>query len=336
MGYRLVFVVILSVGLMLSDKYLSPTEYLRTGLGYLVTPVQFIAALPSQIGGWAGETARSHSDLVEDNLRLQTESLILKQKVQQMAALRAENNQLRELLNASEQVDDSVLVAELIGVDPDPYTHHVILNKGAKHGVFKGQPILDAQGLMGQVIEVLPFTSRVILIADRNHAIPVQVNRNGVRAIAVGSGLLDELTLIYVPDTADIKAGDLLMSSGLGDRFPKGYPVGEISSVEHDPGEAFAIVKARPSAKLDRSRYVLLVFSKNSQLPEIKVVPPTEPSEEDTEQEPVSVEDAPLANTLNDATPQDGAVVSSPALPSESPNSTELQLPQAVAEGGLN
>jgi len=147
------------------------------------------------------------------------------------------------------------------------------VNKGELDGVYKGQPVLDAQGLMGQVIEVLPYTSRVILIADSNHAIPVQVNRNGVRAIAVGSGQLNELVLIYVPDTADIKAGDMLVSSGLGNRFPQGYPVGVIKSVEHDPGEPFAIVSAEPSAYLDRSRHLLLVFSQDSHLPEPNVLP---------------------------------------------------------------
>ena len=222
----------------------------------------------------------SHASLLEENNRLRLESLVLRQKVQQMISIRAENHRLRELLNTSEQLDDKILVAELIGVDPDPYTHHVIINKGQKHGVFVGQPILDAEGLMGQVIEVLPFTSRVLLVADSNHAIPVQVNRNGVRAIAVGSGKLDELVLIYVPDTADIKVGDQLVSSGLGGRYPKGYPLGEISQVTHDPGEPFAIVTARPAAKLDRSRYVLLVFSMGSELPAVPLVVDTSLKEE--------------------------------------------------------
>jgi rod shape-determining protein MreC len=130
---------------------------------------------------------------------------------------------------------------------------------------------------MGQVIEVLPYTSRVLLLADSNHAIPVLVNRNCLRAIAVGSGHLDELVLIYVPDTADIKEGDLLVSSGLGSRYPRGYPVGTITKVEHDPGEPFAIVSARPSAQLDRSRYVLLVFSKGSELPKSQMPSEVQP-----------------------------------------------------------
>ena len=253
---------------MICDKYIEPTKVVRSSLGYLVMPVQWVSSLPGQLGVWAGESAQSHTSLIEENKRLRLESLVLRQKIQQMISIRAENHRLRELLNTSEQLDDQILVAELIGVDPDPYTHHIIINKGEQHGVFVGQPILDAQGLMGQVIEVLPYTSRVLLVADSNHAIPVQVNRNGVRAIAVGSGKLDELRLIYVPDTSDIKVGDQLVSSGLGGRYPKGYPLGEISVVEHDPGEPFAIVSAKPAANLDRSRHVLLVFSMDSKLPE--------------------------------------------------------------------
>lgn len=263
--------VILSVSLMLADKHLAPTAELRGFIGYFITPVQWVSGMPGQLGLWAEETAMTRTTLQAENDRLRNESLVLKQKVQQMVALRAENNRLRELLNASEQLDDKVLVSELIGVDPDPYTHHIIVNKGANHGVFVGQPVLDAHGLMGQVIEVLPFTSRVLLVADSNHAIPVQVSRNGVRAIAVGSGKLDELALIYVPDTADIKQGDLLVSSGLGSRYPKGYPLGEITQVTHDPGEPFATVTAKPAAFLDRSRYLLLVFSKSSELPSVNV-----------------------------------------------------------------
>jgi len=135
---------------------------------------------------------------------------------------------------------------------------------GRKDNLYVGQAVLDAEGLMGQVIEVGLATSRVLLISDVSHGIPVHVNRNGVRAIAVGSGSLDQLTLIHVPDTADIMVGDLLVSSGLGGRFPKGYPVGVVSMVKHDPGQPFAIVEARPMANLDRSRYVLLVFSEQS------------------------------------------------------------------------
>jgi rod shape-determining protein MreC len=185
----------------------------------------------------------------------------LEAQVQQMAALRAENLRLRALLNSSALLADDVLVAELIGISPDPARHLVVLNKGADDGVFEGQPLIDAQGLMGQVIELAASSSRVLLLTDATHAIPVQVNRNGVRAIAEGIGRLDRLVLRHVASNEDIEVGDLLVSSGLGGRFPVGYPVAVVTEVSRDPGQAFAEVSARPSSALNRSRHVLLVFT---------------------------------------------------------------------------
>jgi rod shape-determining protein MreC len=127
--------------------------------------------------------------------------------------------------------------------------------------VVLGQPVLDARGLMGQVVELMPYTSRVLLLTDTTHSIPVQVNRNGLRAIASGTGNPERLELRHVADTADIKEGDLLVSSGLGQRFPAGYPVATVKEVIHDSGQPFAIVRAVPTAALNRSRYLLLVFS---------------------------------------------------------------------------
>jgi rod shape-determining protein MreC len=152
-------------------------------------------------------------------------------------------------------------VAELIGMDPNPFTHRIIINKGERDGVVLGQPVLDARGLMGQVVELMPYTSRVLLLTDTTHSIPVQVNRNGLRAIASGTGNPERLELRHVADTADIKEGDLLVSSGLGQRFPAGYPVATVKEVIHDSGQPFAIVRAVPTAALNRSRYLLLVFS---------------------------------------------------------------------------
>jgi rod shape-determining protein MreC len=165
------------------------------------------------------------------------------------------------LLNSSALVNEKVEVAELIGMDPNPFTHRIIINKGERDGVVLGQPVLDARGLMGQVVELMPYTSRVLLLTDTTHSIPVQVNRNGLRAIASGTGNPERLELRHVADTADIKEGDLLVSSGLGQRFPAGYPVATVKEVIHDSGQPFAIVRAVPTAALNRSRYLLLVFS---------------------------------------------------------------------------
>ena len=162
-----------------------------------------------------------------------------------------------------DRVNEKVEVAELIGMDPNPFTHRILINKGERDGVVLGQPVLDARGLMGQVVELMPYTSRVLLLTDTTHSIPVQVNRNGLRAIASGTGNPERLELRHVADTADIKEGDLLVSSGLGQRFPAGYPVATVKEVIHDSGQPFAIVRAVPTAALNRSRYLLLVFSDN-------------------------------------------------------------------------
>ena len=225
----------------------------------------------------------------------------MQRRLQKLATLTEQNVRLRELLNSAALVDDKVIISELIGLDPSPFTQRIIIDKGSRDGVFVGQPVLDASGLMGQVVEVMPYTARVLLITDSVHSVPVQVNRNGLRAIASGSGS-DYLELRHVPETSDIKEGDLLVSSGLGQRFPAGYPVARVKSVVHDAGQAFLQVQALPTAMLNRSRHLLLVFS-DARTPEERasaaglaqdrvdvdheVEPPSEPVEaQDQELEP--------------------------------------------------
>jgi len=221
----------------------------------------WITDLPQRL--WQGVASQfgSRTELVAENEKLKTENLLLQGRMQKLAALTEQNVRLRELLNSSALVNEKVEVAELIGMDPNPFTHRIIINKGERDGVFLGQPVLDARGLMGQVVELMPYTSRVLLLTDTTHSIPVQVNRNGLRAIASGTGNPERLELRHVADTADIKEGDLLVSSGLGQRFPAGYPVATVKEVIHDSGQPFAIVRAVPTAALNRSRYLLLVFS---------------------------------------------------------------------------
>ena len=231
-------------------------------LTVIAAPFYWIADLPGRGWDWVGEELRSRQSLVDENEQLHAQELLLKAKVQKLAALEAENVRLRELLNSSALLDESVLVAELVGVSPDPLHHEIVINKGSDDGVYVGQPVIDALGLMGQVIKVGPMQSRVMLITDPSHALPVQINRNGVRSVAEGTGLYHELELQHVAATTDIKVGDLLVSSGLGHRFPVGYPVGVVTEVVIDPGQPFATVKAKPSAALNRSRHVLLVFTK--------------------------------------------------------------------------
>lgn len=258
---RLLVLVVLSVVLMVVDARFQVLHPLRSQVGVITEPAYRIARMPLTLWEAATQQFTSRSELAAENEKLKAEALLMQGRLQKLATLTEQNVRLRELLNSAALVDERVLVTELIGVDPNPFTHRILIDKGEKDGVFIGQPVLDARGLMGQVVEVMPYTARVLLLTDTNHSIPVQVNRNGLRAIAAGGGNPERLELRHVADTADIKEGDLLVSSGMGQRFPAGYPVATVSDVIHDSGQPFAIVRAVPTAALNRSRYMLLVFT---------------------------------------------------------------------------
>ncbi len=251
---------LIALALILINSYTSFFDPLQSKLGIVSSPLYSITNFPRQAIDWAGERFSSKRRVLEENEALREELLIHKRKLQQMAAIYAQNVRLQQLMNASESLQERVIVTELIGVSPDPLAHIVIIDKGSSHGVYLGQPLVDADGLMGQVIDVSPYSSQVMLITDSTHALSVEVNRNGVRAIAEGIGDLYRLELRYVSNTVDIQEGDLLESSGLGQRFPRGYPVAVVESVTHDPGQPFAEIIARPVAQLNRSRHALLVF----------------------------------------------------------------------------
>ena len=245
---------------MFADSRFDYLDRLRYSLGFLTAPVYWVADTPARISYWIDDVFVSHGDLIEENERLREELLFAQRELQLLAGLATENSRLRALQEASASVDGRVLTAEIINISSNPGSRRVLINRGATDGVLEGQALLDAHGLMGQVVEVLPFTSWVMLITDSRHGTPVQVNRNGERAIARGSrGDIPELELEYVPDTSDIQVGDLLVSSGLGQRFPKDYPVAEVTSVVHDRGQPFARIKARPLAQMDRTRHVMLL-----------------------------------------------------------------------------
>ncbi len=258
---RLLVFAVLSAALMVVDARFDTLKPMRSQMGLVLTPFYWLADLPVRVWDGVSDQFTSRSTLIAENEKLKAEALLMQRRLQKLATLTEQNVRLRELLNSSALVDEKVLVGELIGVDPNPFTHRILIDKGEKDGVFLGQPVLDARGLMGQVVEVMPYTSRVLLLTDTTHSIPVQVNRNGLRAIASGTGNPERLELRHVADTADIKEGDLLVSSGLGQRFPAGYPVAIVKEVIHDSGQPFAIVRAVPTAALNRSRYMLLVFT---------------------------------------------------------------------------
>ncbi len=251
--------LVIAVSLIVVDYRSDKLSYVRSALSSVTTSAYWITNLPLRLMSWGDEEIKSRAQLIKENDTLRAEALVLRGRVLRLAALAAENVRLRELLNSSALLRDDIIVAEVIGVSANPNNATLVINEGAQDDAYVGQPVLEAGGVLGQVVEVSPWSSRVLMITDSSHAIPVVVNRNGVRAIAEGSGSIDELELSHVAATTDIQEGDLLVSSGLGGRFPQGYPVARVSSVIHDPGRSFLIVKAIPTAQLDRVRHVLLV-----------------------------------------------------------------------------
>lgn len=230
-------------------------------LSWLVEPFYWAASVPESLFSAARYHMIDRQQLVDDNAALAEQVLLLRAQLQALGSLETENQQLRHLLNASEKVADQVLVARWVGMSPDPMRHEIIIDKGLADGLYVGQPVIDATGLMGQVIRVGPHYSRVLLVSDVNHAVPVHIHRNGVRSIVEGVGLYDQLDVQYIAATTDIQVGDHLYTSGLGERFPVEYPVATVTSVHVDPGQSFAKVTAKPEAELMRGRYVLLVFT---------------------------------------------------------------------------
>lgn len=262
--YRLLMVVILSIALIFIDSRFSQLDSVRRIIGSSLTPIYWLSALPENISNGISTLFTSRESLQEELDKLESQMLVLERKAQKLASVTAELNRLRELLNASRLLDEGVVVTEMVAASPNPDNQYIQIDKGLNDGVYLGQAVLDAHGLMGQVISANDLTSRVLLISDSRHAVPVQINRNGLRAIAYGVGAVNYLELGSVPATYDIKVGDLLVSSGLGGRFPEGYPVGRVSDILIKPGESFAQVRLTPEAQLNRSKLLLIVFQTNT------------------------------------------------------------------------
>jgi rod shape-determining protein MreC len=252
--------ILLSIILMVVDHHQGHLKVIRSALSTLVYPLQYVVNLPIEAAEWVSNSLVTHNNLLVENDRLKHEHLLLSSKLQRYEVLESENQRLRELLESSFRINDKVLIAELVAVELQSFRRQIVINKGQREGAYDGQPIVDAAGIMGQIVHVGPFSSTVLLITDPNHALPVQVNRNGLRAIAIGTGQSDKLLLENLPNNADIRIGDLIISSGLGRRFPSGYPVGQIEKISLDPGEPFAKVVIKPSAQLSQSREVLMVW----------------------------------------------------------------------------
>jgi len=256
---------VLAIVLLVTDRYTDKLNSLRAALSVGVYPIRYIVDLPSQLWREFDEHLSSYQSLLDDNKQLKQQAFIDNVKLLKFAALETENIRLRSLLDSSFKLGEQFLIAELMAVNLAIYEHTVVVNKGSRFDVHDGQAVLDAHGVVGQVMHTSLLSAEVILITDPNHAIPVQINRNGLQTVAIGTGNINQLSLPFLSNNADILPGDLLVTSGLGGTFPQGYPVAVVESFMQQPGKPFAVIQAKPSAFLNSSREFLIVWN-NKQL----------------------------------------------------------------------
>ncbi len=261
------FAVILSLVLIVSDHKYGYAQAIRSLLSEVVYPLHAIGNVPIEYFGEVADLLTSKRSILEENKRLKKQQLIMASELQKYEALDAENARLRQLLSSTVQLDQRKMITRLVYIGVQPDRHHLVLDKGSREGVYIGQSVLDSHGLTGQVVNVGLLSSTVLLVTDPRHAVPVMINRTGVRAIAEGTGKVDVLRLSHLQNNVDIRVGDLIVSSGLGGTFPIGYPVGRISRINHDVDSPFAQVLAEPAAKLEQSREFLLIWQKEREPP---------------------------------------------------------------------
>lgn len=260
LGIRVLLLLFASIILMVVDHRQNHLDTVRRTIGAAVYPIQIIVDAPFRLWEWVREGTSDRNQLQLALSRLQAERLLTNARLQRMTALESENERLRDLLEARAQMRDEVRVAEIMAVDANPYRHNIVIDVGTREGAYDGQAIVDAIGVIGQVIRTGLTTSQAMLISDPSHSLPVEVNRNGLRTIANGTGEFGRLDLPFITNNADIRPGDLLVTSGLGGAFPAGYPVAVVETVNRIPQEPFADVTAKPSAALDQVREVMLIW----------------------------------------------------------------------------
>lgn len=259
-GVKFFIYALLAVALMYLDRSSGWLERVRYGLAAAAYPLQLAANSPSAAWRWTRETFETRDALQAENSTLRRELRELELRSARHAALERENAQLRGLRAALPPVAEKWLVGEVIGSESSTLRQRLVVNRGAEQGVFKGQTVIAAGGVLGQTLRVGPWSAEVMLLTDPEHALPVQVLRNGLRTIAVGSGESDTLQLPYLPIQSDIREGDELVTSGLGGVYPAGHPVATITAVDRGGGSPLAQVRAKPLAALDRDREVLFVW----------------------------------------------------------------------------
>ena len=277
---RTVLYGLIALGLIYVDKRYDHLGKIRQYLSIVAYPIQVAVASPFQGWAWFRESVTTRDTLRADKIKLEQDLRVAQFKLQRYEAMEAENIRLRALRDNTAGVASRFVVGRIVQVDLDAFRERVLVDKGARDGVFIGQAVLDAGGVFGQVTRVGQLTSEVILVSDSTHAIPVQVNRNGLRTIAVGTGDSAVMKLPYLSTSTDIVKGDLLVTSGLGGGFPPGYPVGVVTEVKRDPAQSLADVSVKPAAALDRARELLFVWLKDADLaavplPDAKPASPT-------------------------------------------------------------
>jgi rod shape-determining protein MreC len=264
---RTLLLIAACIVLMFYDHQRGHLQKIHAALSMLVYPVQAAVDAPYALASWATDKLAIHTALVRENSRLKQQLLEDAVQLQQLAALEQENMRLRALMQAGAKLNGHVMLATLLSVDMDPFRHVIVIDKGTLAGVYEGQTLLDASGIIGQVIQAGPYSSQVALITDPSQAIQVEINRTGLRTLAIGGADVNSLSLPYLANNADIKTGDLLVSSGLGGHYPPGYPVAMVTQIQRDPAEPFANVTARALADLDHGHTVLLYFPELAPLP---------------------------------------------------------------------
>lgn len=257
---RLVIAVVFSAILMFGDRYTDGASTIRTSLNTIVSPLFYLANLPHELFNWSSNNLHSRRFLSQENEQLKTEQLLQNEKLQRLAFLEQENSKLRALLGSAKSESKQKLVAQVLSVHSNPYSHQVVINKGTLDQVVEGVAVIDEMGIVGQVTQVGSTTSRVLLMTDTMHATPVRILRNNVRTVVEGIGKINQVKLSHVPHSMDIRIGDILYSSGLGGVFPEGYPVATVTSIKRDESQPFAQVYAEPVAQLDRIRLLILLW----------------------------------------------------------------------------
>ena len=263
MGVRALAATLVLIALFLADSRTSWLDDLKVTGVNVVANIYGLAAIPENVWSSLVQASKSEDALIDQIEKLERANLVLQGRLQQMVALQAENTRLRALLNSAPRERSDLMATEIVGVAPNPNRQIVTINQGKNARVFIGQPLVDAEGVLGQVIEVADDSAYVLLITDPTHSLPVQSVRSSIRGIAEGTGARDRLQIKYLATTTDIEVGDVLVTSGLGGRFPMGYPVASVTSVDRQDGERFATVWAEPLARMNRARYTLLVFPEN-------------------------------------------------------------------------